>query len=194
MNKITLIGQNKENGYGIVEERGDVFLIKQPFDVGNKILLKGEEVDEAFSYRFDSIDFKEFSDYLSLEKYLNDLFVSAKQEAGIEEKKVDLSTYYKTLPTELIQLNIDFLEDYLEDYSFINFVHQSLEANPNINSIAVASKKKLENFLRQAEEVQERRMLAKKKSVFPNVDMGEWWIRYEFKLGLAQVNTKSIAA
>jgi len=184
MNKIALIGQSKENGYGIVQERGDVFLIKQPFDVSNKILLKGDEIDDAFALGFEPIEAKEFADYSSLEKYLNELITQTKKELGAEEEKVDLSIYYKTLPIELIELNIDFLEDYLDDYPYIHFVFQALQANPEFQRIDAGSKKKLGDFLSRAKCFQREEMLTKKETTFQNIDIDEWENRSGFHLGL----------
>ncbi|MFY0601480.1 MAG: hypothetical protein JXR03_17530 [Cyclobacteriaceae bacterium] len=190
---IRLIAEHKENGYGIVDEQGFMFLIKQPFVNDNRLLIDKHDIDKALEMGFDEIE-KEFENYVALEKHLNKIVRDFKRSVGVElssYNETDLFEYFQTLPEELIELQIDLLEEN-DDHGYVRFVTKALKKNPLFSSITIESKEKLEALVRKLISI----TVSKFEEIrlnFPCLDKNEFEARKDFSLGL-QVNNKHGAA
>jgi|GEM_PF-6165500 len=190
MNKLHLIAENKETGYGVVHEGELHFMIKQPFHLDNKILLDEHDLSLLSSHGFQESD-KSFDNYSQIEAYLERLLQNRMIEQGEDIKEpFNPTDYFRTLPKELVELNIEFLSEKTEDYPYVRMVHDALLDNPQYQLILLKSKKQLTQILKESKEKE----FVKNEAKFPFLKKKVFLDHIDFRLNLTHKKESKMAA
>ena len=135
---LTLIAATMTDGYGIVaDKRGDVYLVKPPFDFYGKEYLPYEQIKPTIAqFGFTELN-EEYSTWAAVFERLRKIAWQARREAGDTNTTIteeDRKAFFRSIPAGFLIGAVEKMESYLTkgDYYTALFVGEALLGNNNL--------------------------------------------------------------